>query len=182
MNGIIPARAGFTFRQRCRRGGTRDHPRSRGVYQTSSRSLSDDAGSSPLARGLLVRLLDDLAPRRIIPARAGFTGRRGAASRAGRDHPRSRGVYCRSMFTYWDGSGSSPLARGLPDCRPACCRASRSVRPDHPRSRGVYRLIANPFGFGIGSSPLARGLLICSGRGAGSPRIIPARAGFTPGR
>ena len=50
---------------------------------------------------------------------------------------------------------------------------------DHPRSRGVYApgdIIIRQVG---GSSPLARGLLLHLHRPDLTPRIIPARAGFT---
>ena len=50
---IIPARAGFTPRPRCRFRPARDHPRSRGVYRSAACRASRCAG--------------------IIPARAGFT-------------------------------------------------------------------------------------------------------------
>ena len=51
---------------------------------------------------------------------------------------------------------------------------------DHPRSRGVYRHAPPPSATCGGSSPLARGLRRQPRTGARSPRIIPARAGFTP--
>ena len=50
--GIIPARAGFTSPAAAQTPGTRDHPRSRGVYGDNEDDGSIDAGSSPLARGL----------------------------------------------------------------------------------------------------------------------------------
>ena len=50
---------------------------------------------------------------------------------------------------------------------------------DHPRSRGVYDEGGWPKPGLWGSSPLARGLPRGSPPGGGSPRIIPARAGFT---
>ena len=50
--GIIPARAGFTWRRRGRRPRPQDHPRSRGVYSASSSLKVPASGSSPLARGL----------------------------------------------------------------------------------------------------------------------------------
>ena len=73
---IIPARAGFTRGRRGRWASTGDHPRSRGVYKVEAYFTRLSGGSSPLARGLHNRL--QLLPRRrgIIPARAGFTGRR----------------------------------------------------------------------------------------------------------
>ena len=97
--GIIPARAGFT--QSCHGRGTRpgDHPRSRGVYEVMLAMADNDSGSSPLARGLLyARYLGESVAgssplarglhgislhlrgdQGIIPARAGFTRRRGCA-------------------------------------------------------------------------------------------------------
>ena len=50
--GIIPARAGFTKRQAPNKDVDRDHPRSRGVYQSSMLKRLTGNGSSPLARGL----------------------------------------------------------------------------------------------------------------------------------
>ena len=151
---IIPARAGFTGPGARRRRRPADHPRSRGVYAhilVHSRVL---AGSSPLARGLhsAVPRQDDADG--IIPARAGFTYEFCAASAPGRIIP------ARAGFT-------SP--RGRPACR---------VR-DHPRSRGVYSTSQAPTTSCRGSSPLARGLRGFSRTGEHSPRIIPARAGFT---
>ena len=92
--------------------------------------------------------------------------------------------------------GSSPLARGLRGQGPVRHRGRgiiparagfttrllvrTSARTDHPRSRGVYL----SFSFKIvrisGSSPLARGLHPVWGVDQLPPRIIPARAGFTP--
>ena len=71
---IIPARAGFTDTAAKKADANADHPRSRGVYRRRTRGTGRTGGSSPLARGLLVEadLLQD--ERRIIPARAGFTG------------------------------------------------------------------------------------------------------------
>ena len=50
---------------------------------------------------------------RIIPARAGFTNLLYQARQDGRDHPRSRGVYCFFDNAASRNAGSSPLARGL---------------------------------------------------------------------
>ena len=151
---IIPARAGFTRRPPSSAGSSRDHPRSRGVYEAAI-SLSESArGSSPLARGLL-RLG---APRGggggIIPARAGFTAPPPSPTLRGPDHPRSRGVYRRPDRSDDPAGGSSPLARGLRGAGPCGPATGRIIparagftagrhghlhRPrDHPRSRGVY--------------------------------------------
>ena len=132
---------------------------------------------------------------RIIPARAGFTTLCSLSCRAGRDHPRSRGVYRSPPSPARTSPGSSPLARGLQgggygvEC---CCRIiparagftgisfeTKGNARDHPRSRGVYdgqsELVCN----GNGSSPLARGLRPHRQPMRIRGRIIPARAGFT---
>ena len=194
---IIPARAGFTWR--CRRVyvGGEDHPRSRGVYPRVALSMAVRAGSSPLARGLRPRHRPTGRGKWIIPARAGFTRAAPPPRQRAWDHPRSRGVYSSSGTPRRAPMGSSPLARGLLAVAepvvgrvgiiPARAGFTRPGWPpcpsawDHPRSRGVYPP-SQPFSVSPpGSSPLARGL-----RG-GYPlrpyeeRIIPARAGFTPG-
>ena len=153
-------------------------------------------GSSPLARGLRSHVAALVGPARIIPARAGFTRVLSTGQVTIEDHPRSRGVYPKSLSEPSNCPGSSPLARGLP-----CCRTSTPSHPgDHPRSRGVYgekpadgiphrRIIPARAGFtvknpltafhNVGSSPLARGLRKVSADAMGEFRIIPARAGFT---
>ena len=155
-----------------------DHPRSRGVY----------VGHGPRPGG---------RPR-IIPARAGFTGRPPRPRSFGRDHPRSRGVYWTPPPAWPTSQGSSPLARGLLDHAPtgtvrariiparagftALCGVPDGGSADHPRSRGVYRPgPIHPRGAG-GSSPLARGLHVGPQADEEEPGIIPARAGFTPTR
>ena len=72
-DGIIPARAGFTWPGRRSEPCRWDHPRSRGVYVEEFIAQAIGAGSSPLARGLPGGLSRERAPARIIPARAGFT-------------------------------------------------------------------------------------------------------------
>ena len=54
---IIPARAGFTPTEGSTPVGSGDHPRSRGVYTCFSIARMRSAGSSPLARGLHLRIL-----------------------------------------------------------------------------------------------------------------------------
>ena len=90
---IIPARAGFTPPRSSTSSPTGDHPRSRGVYLRVVPQVEGHQGSSPLARGLHGHEGPRRCRRRIIPARAGFTGRTGVPGRLSRDHPRSRGVY-----------------------------------------------------------------------------------------
>ena len=50
--GIIPARAGFTTVGWSSPRPSRDHPRSRGVYNRGQPWTASESGSSPLARGL----------------------------------------------------------------------------------------------------------------------------------
>ena len=172
-----------------------DHPRSRGVYLRSAAEPPFGAGSSPLARGLLLYGLAMGRRHGIIPARAGFT-RNGKNHHARpRDHPRSRGVYAPFLWPALKMYGSSPLARGLlAPCNldvaldriiPARAGFTNHTQPvrsptrDHPRSRGVYALRYRVPLPGPGSSPLARGLLAWGRATAMMVRIIPARAGFT---
>ena len=70
---IIPARAGFTFGVHGKRLARTDHPRSRGVYNKDYLCYLIYMGSSPLARGLRVRVIHLGNKVGIIPARAGFT-------------------------------------------------------------------------------------------------------------
>ena len=194
---IIPARAGFTAERPSRRRGWRDHPRSRGVYRPAPTNSSSASGSSPLARGLPDQPPDPPGGVRIIPARAGFTLGRMGPDHGDRDHPRSRGVYCRCGRTRPCADGSSPLARGLLQGRSAPAAGIRIIparagftrpetadrRPqgDHPRSRGVYNGKPARTTWAGGSSPLARGLLGLATIADTQWRIIPARAGFTMG-
>ena len=152
--GIIPARAGFTWVVPASDTCQPDHPRSRGVYVRVCCVARACVGSSPLARGL---------PESGTQAR-----------RRTRDHPRSRGVYVCITCVCVAVGGSSPLARGLraDDVQGHAClriipaRAGftasrwdwRSGWRDHPRSRGVYREELNTPTYMAGSSPLARGL------------------------
>ena len=192
---IIPARAGFTTRSPSPRSGTRDHPRSRGVYSDILHGGLTGAGSSPLARGLPRRRSRGAPTQRIIPARAGFTGDLGAGGGGEWDHPRSRGVYDNVLNEATSASGSSPLARGLRSLRagrqlperiiPARAgftdpaRIASRCMADHPRSRGVYLFAGSHTHSPVGSSPLARGLRSRCRRASRRLRIIPARAGFT---
>ena len=91
--GIIPARAGFTHTTMTRLSASRDHPRSRGVYNDGPPQDGNDRGSSPLARGLRPGAGRRPVSRRIIPARAGFTWTTFLTMVSAPDHPRSRGVY-----------------------------------------------------------------------------------------
>ena len=117
-------------------------------------AIVDWKGSSPLARGLPKAASLKCVGRRIIPARAGFTGCRRCRSTPSWDHPRSRGVYASKELWAKVAAGSSPLARGLPrlvyfhiaaaGIIPARAGFTTpesqpvTAKEDHPRSRGVY--------------------------------------------
>ena len=195
MEGIIPARAGFTIEKRAGSENKTDHPRSRGVYPIDVEVGVRSWGSSPLARGLR-RLRRPAADRGgIIPARAGFTLATHAIQAGTPDHPRSRGVYLPATASVWTGVGSSPLARGLRADFPrfdvhggiiparAGFTFNTGISPetlrDHPRSRGVYSGPRSTSRLSTGSSPLARGLRDGAVAIAHPGGIIPARAGFT---
>ena len=152
--GIIPARAGFTIGRGSGPCPAWDHPRSRGVYSRLRPMTAGTRGSSPLARGLRDMEGARGRPRRIIPARAGFTRPHPPRRPRVQDHPRSRGVYPARACGRRAGRGSSPLARGLHHGWIAMESAG-------------------------GSSPLARGLRPGLIPGSPIPGIIPARAGFT---
>ena len=111
------------------------------------------------------------------------------------DHPRSRGVYERTLILNGLAVGSSPLARGLhkrdedgdeiagiiPARAGFTQPGARGARAegDHPRSRGVYVASGSHYKACVGSSPLARGLQPRGAPQAPPGGIIPARAGFT---
>ena len=192
---IIPACAGFTICRFRARRTRRDHPRVRGVYWTRVIIAAKGEGSSPHARGLRHRYIQDRVPDRIIPACAGFTPMPRSCSRARRDHPRTRGVYRRRGKEERVWAGSSPRARGLPRQNvraagvlriiPACAGFTEltggggSSRRDHPRMRGVYSSPRSTRNSGGGSSPHARGLRDTRGTKTLRYGIIPACAGFT---
>ena len=153
------------------------------------------AGSSPRVRGLQAPPGILKFGRRIIPARAGFTGGPGRGWWSWSDHPRACGVYVCSRPERRRHAGSSPRVRGLLaeqevdtfNYRIIPARAGftcvTTVRwwalRDHPRACGVYmpRILSNQYP--PGSSPRVRGLLGLHEKDIERERIIPARAGFT---
>ena len=175
LDGIIPARAGFTTPATCRGPCTWDHPRSRGVYRVCYSLMHITAGSSPLARGLPQAQSSAPAVEGIIPARAGFTSDGWVNNDGPEDHPRSRGVYTGQHPTRPACSGSSPLARGLPDVQ-----ATTAVGGGIIPARAGFTLTGHGALLSAeGSSPLARGLPWEALSWPPCGGIIPARAGFT---
>ena len=152
-------------------------------------------GSSPHTRGLHRHRHRHPGAAGIIPAHAGFTRRTSPPPRAGRDHPRTRGVYATdAQWRRWF-SGSSPHTRGLRGGRggrhrkggiiPAhagftgSSQAGSAPSADHPRTRGVYTRPIGPYLMREGSSPHTRGLLPKRCDVTSQVGIIPAHAGFT---
>ena len=152
-------------------------------------------GSSPLARGTLGFVLDEVAVLGLIPARAGNTMPNRTATSSSRAHPRSRGEHPRRACWRLSAWGSSPLARGTPQLpgpwrrypgliparagNTSGLRAARVHTWAHPRSRGEHFWVKdrdNPEG---GSSPLARGTRESDSVQPCSLGLIPARAGNT---
>ena len=172
-------------------------PLARGLPHAGA-AADAEGGSSPLARGLRREAAGLFRGWGIIPARAGFTGRRSGPCCPDGDHPRSRGVYRSHPRRHGSGSGSSPLARGLHGPAPGGVLAvgiiparagfthqhhgEHAHARDHPRSRGVYQDIWLTSQSCLGSSPLARGLPRAGLIGIRGRGIIPARAGFTSPR
>ena len=112
-----------------------------------------------------------------------------------KDHPRSRGEYCRANHRFRSGFGSSPLSRGILAAVvadglggriiPALagntqrCAVRPSSRGDHPRSRGEYAGRRSAAHSPKGSSPLSRGIPRTSRVHILRRGIIPALAGNT---
>ena len=154
-------------------------------------------GSSPLARGPLVRRRRQLRGCGLIPARAGTTGDGGDVSAAGGAHPRSRGDHVTTVKIKTGAPGSSPLARG-PRAHVGCEVDGAGLIPAragttaglghtkvsvwaHPRSRGDHRILRIFQHALMGSSPLARGPPRNAQAPQEQPGLIPARAGTTGG-
>ena len=177
---IIPARAGFTSTSAFTTVLTRDHPRSRGVYDQSSHSGLGHQGSSPLARGLPAPLRRTLQNIRIIPARAGFTQHVQRVTLALRDHPRSRGVYYYTAWPWVVDTGSSPLARGLPvgeRCFASCCgiipaRAGFTLGDRRDSNGGPPYQGAFAFTGDLGTARLSCGSVVAGQRSTTTPSPV----------
>ena len=113
FQGIIPARAGNMIAIMTMMISLWDHPRSRGEYAIQYVSIPKVKGSSPLARGILLRMFPSAIISGIIPARAGNIEQKDSSLPAAGDHPRSRGEYAVASPLYCFSMGSSPLARGI---------------------------------------------------------------------
>ena len=192
---ITPACAGSTSRSNRGRVCTEDHPRLRGEYKRSRRSMKEQTGSPPLARGVQLLIIFILQYVRITPACAGSTHLQTDKDNLEKDHPRLRGEYYVDVQYSKNHLGSPPLARGvLPlPCittfhfriTPACAGSTLFFSPlhpfkkDHPRLRGEYNKRTPERHYLPGSPPLARGVLSVTESDIAYPRITPACAGST---
>ena len=130
-------------------------------------------GSSPRARGTLVREVILLSQDRIIPASAGNSAPADSPPCARPDHPRERGELDQSERGAKRRQRIIPASAG--NSAPTICRAASS--PDHPRERGELSKGGRDTKARIGSSPRARGTRAEAGSGNRGRRIIPASAG-----
>ena len=192
---IIPARAGQTCAAPCLSGALPDHPRACGANRFPSPRGIASLGSSPRVRGKPGHVLFEERARRIIPARAGQTGRRWLKRQRGPDHPRACGANFRGHLFGLERRGSSPRVRGKrPAARPTRpptriipARAGQTLSlplytdntPDHPRACGANDRWQDRAKVLFGSSPRVRGKLRCLRCRSPRFRIIPARAGQT---
>ena len=131
-----------------RTGGSRDHPRSRGVYESSTSGSHSMMGSSPLARGLHLRILGiptnpystrPLPPslptrgplRRVARAPPSFGAPPAADGRDLEDADATRPPRVSDP-----GSGTAPTRADERQRRPARSGSRRSGGSAPPRSRG----------------------------------------------
>ena len=109
---FIPARAGNTSGIPMPLTRIPVHPRPRGEHLAAPRTLASEYGSSPPARGTLIRRGAHHAIIRFIPARAGNTRSLVTVSTATTVHPRPRGEHGIWLTVSKAADGSSPPARG----------------------------------------------------------------------
>ena len=192
---FIPAGAGNTNSDPSRLIDPPVHPRWRGEHDLAHADVALIDGSSPLARGTLVRRRAARGHLRFIPAGAGNTTT--PASRTARSpvHPRWRGEHSSSTWASVNTAGSSPLARGTHPVRQPRGHGRRFIPAGagntprwrstawsatvHPRWRGEHGAQGAAEMSAAGSSPLARGTQATRLRRPILFRFIPAGAGNT---
>ncbi len=151
------------------------HPRRRGEHFRSLEGDEVQDGSSPQARGAHPRAGTATPGTRLIPAGAGSTCASGPGPGISPAHPRRRGEHMKGQYIDFDGSGSSPQARGA---RPSTTNGSRPRRA-HPRRRGEHSRATFAAARPTGSSPQARGALRLLPHVTVDEGLIPAGAGST---
>ena len=114
IRGLIPARAGKTYERKTGQPITAAHPRAGGENRGRLRKSLHRLGSSPRGRGKQLTVRQNLARRRLIPARAGKTQVLARAVSAVAAHPRAGGENHSADWTIDRDLGSSPRGRGKP--------------------------------------------------------------------
>ena len=193
--GIIPAYAGNTVRGSAVMMVGRDHPRVCGEHRNGRHHRHVHRGSSPRMRGTRLKGSYHMPTFGIIPAYAGNTCPKLAASMLHRDHPRVCGEHTASTQVLRRSLGSSPRMRGTL-LRVRAERQSTGIIPayagntrisqlqgmttrDHPRVCGEHLTENEAHREGEGSSPRMRGTLAVVFNYDGYMGIIPAYAGNT---
>ena len=175
----------------------RAHPRACGENTVYMFRAARTCGSSPRVRGKRNRNGNRAWSPGLIPARAGKTPPAPSSAPAPRAHPRACGENLERTSAPGTVRGSSPRVRGKPvpltrplgllrliPARAGKTRAPhphRGAQPAHPRACGEnYVHLVNALARG-GSSPRVRGKLDPRPPPHQPNRLIPARAGKTPG-
>ena len=194
-DGIIPAHAGNTFRAKCDRLASRDHPRACGEHIVGFVVDGGHWGSSPRMRGTLNPATPEIDQTGIIPAHAGNTNSAAPKAISARDHPRACGEHSFPSEPRSTCTGSSPRMRGtlklwgsgVADGGIIPAHAGNTQRRgvwqghrrDHPRACGEHSMLKAAANASTGSSPRMRGTLTFVGEEERQPGIIPAHAGNT---
>ncbi len=193
---VVPARAGVFPARRRRRTGRARRPRTRGGVP--AREMLDRywTESSPHARGCSGRRHAPVAPRHVVPARAGVfpvpAPRRAPAHR----RPRTRGGVPWHSMSLSPGDASSPHARGCSRETAALARtgpvvparagvfrnaaSTRACVTRRPRTRGGVPVRWTVSTVADASSPHARGCSPGAERVGLLSGVVPARAGVFP--
>jgi len=172
---FIPTRAGNTMWCGIPAPKAAVHPHSRGEHVMPVPAPVTSTGSSPLARGTLVRGPVNNGVFRFIPTRAGNTTRTGSIPSRSSVHPHSRGEHVFEIDRPEFALGSSPLARGTRIRAPHRFVHGRFI----PTRAGNTIALALRAGILRGSSPLARGTRPSRRKILHLQRFIPTRAGNT---
>ena len=196
-DGLIPARAGKTFQAPVNTAATAAHPRACGENDHTAEVTEAMAGSSPRVRGKHPSPSRCRLSERLIPARAGKTRPRARRLRRTQAHPRACGENRRGQRGQRRHPGSSPRVRGKRTPNEPQPLAARLIparagktgrrpraplrRSAHPRACGENLTTDFEFDCPSGSSPRVRGKLHLRRSYSNGGRLIPARAGKTPG-
>ena len=175
---FIPAHAGNTDTARRSRRCRPVHPRACGEHGISRARCRCRTGSSPRMRGTPRNTGPTCWDGRFIPAHAGNTRFRRAASRPLAVHPRACGEHLIPAAIRFLSIGSSPRMRGTPSARRWPGRRSGFI----PAHAGNTASQDAPYSPSSGSSPRMRGTQPERRPHPAPPRFIPAHAGNTGSR